>query len=109
MEPACVKVTREHGGEVCGAHASNIAKGGAASAVMAQMWASPPRKLWLCGRESEEGCSGNSLEVTICLQPACDSAKYHRHDAPTIWSERAQARDRIRHRSRDGRLLSVRL
>src|ERR1700757_1001300 len=69
----------------------------------------PPKETLALWAESDEGCSGNSLEVTTCLQPACDSAKYHRHDAPTIWSERAQARDRIRHRSRDGRLLSVRL
>jgi hypothetical protein len=49
MEPACVYMTREHGVEVCGAHASNIAKRGAASVVMAQMWANPPKEtlaLW---------------------------------------------------------------
>ena len=41
MESACVYVTSEHRVEVCGAHASNIAKRGAARVVVAQGWASP--------------------------------------------------------------------
>jgi hypothetical protein len=41
MDSACVYVTSEHRVEVCGAHASNIAKRGAALVVVAQVWASP--------------------------------------------------------------------
>jgi hypothetical protein len=48
MKSTCVYVTTEHGVEVCGAHASNIAKRGAASVVVAQVWARPPFKSEFC-------------------------------------------------------------
>jgi hypothetical protein len=44
MESASVYVTSEHRVEVCGAHASKIAKRGAASVVVLKCGPAPPRK-----------------------------------------------------------------